>query len=125
VAGGAFKQVHLGIYGQGISPEDGLDQPQYDTSQLAERMQRFEAVPPWMKAIEPYDASLSHWLQASPWGGYPEALEAQDLPMGPMGSLPWAAAGAVKALKAPAAFDSGANLAREQLWDKVLAKGMK
>jgi hypothetical protein len=42
-----------------------------------------------------------------------------------MGSLPWAAAGAVKALKAPAAFDSAANASREQLWDKVLAKGMK
>jgi hypothetical protein len=81
MADGAFKQVHQGVYGQGISPEDGLDQPRYDTSQLAERMQRFEAVPPWMKAIEPYDASQ--------------------------------------------AFDTGANAVREQMWDKVLAKGMK
>jgi hypothetical protein len=38
MADGAFKQVHQGVYGQGISPEDGLDQPRYDTSQLAERI---------------------------------------------------------------------------------------
>lgn len=120
---GAFKRVSQ-LYGDGIEPEQGLDQPHYDTSILAERMQRFDEVPPWMKAIEPYDESLSHWLQASPWGNYPEAMTKKDMAIGPLGTLPWAAFGAGKMLKAPAAFDSGASAVREQMWDKIL-KGAK
>jgi hypothetical protein len=118
--GGSVLQ---GVYGAGFDPETGDDQPLYDTSILAERMQRFDAVPAWMKAIEPYDASLAHWLQASPWGGYPEALEARDLPYGPLGTLPWLAAGATKALTAPKFYDAARGASREQLWDQVLAKG--
>lgn len=103
---------------------DQLDMPTYDTSALTDRMQRYEQIPPWMKAVEPYDASLSHWLQASPWGGYPEALEGRDLAYGPLGTVPWMAAGAAKALAAKPAFDVGKNAVREQLWDRALAKGM-
>jgi hypothetical protein len=122
--GGAVQDILSGIYGEGYAPEEGLDQPYYDTSQLAERLQRFEQVPTWMKAVEPYDAALSHWLQASPWGGYPEALDKQDLPYGPLGTLPWVAAGAAKALAGKPAFDVGKNATREQLWDDILARGL-
>lgn len=123
-SGGAVTDILKGVYGEGTDAEEGLDQPYYDTSLLAERMGRYEQVPEWMKAVEPYDAALSHWLQASPMGGYPEALQKQDLPYGPLGTLPWMAAGAVKALSAKPAFDMGKNLAREQLWDDILARGL-
>jgi hypothetical protein len=123
-SGGAVQDILSGLYGEGFQPEEGLDQPVYDTSQLAERLQRFEQVPEWMKAVEPYDAALSHWLQASPWGGYPEALDKQDLPYGPLGTLPWVAAGAAKALAGKPAFDVGKNATREQLWDDILARGL-
>ena len=120
-SGGAVTDILKGVYGEGFQPEEGLDQPYHDTSELAERMQRYAAVPEWMKTVAEYDPTLGHFLQASPWGGYPEALERKDLAIGPLGTLPWLAWGAGKALLGKPAFDTAKNAAREQLWEQILS----
>ena len=122
-SGGAVTDILKGVYGEGFQPEEGLDQPYHDTSELAERMQRYAAVPEWMKTVAEYDPTLGHFLQASPWGGYPEALERKDLAIGPLGTLPWLAWGAGKALLGKPAFDTAKNAAREQLWEQILSRG--